>query len=65
LSSERLGITGKVDVIDVEDDRVTPVEYKRGKRPDLEEGAWLPERAQLAAHVMLLREHGYRVDEAV
>jgi CRISPR-associated protein Cas1 len=63
LSSERLGITAKIDV--VEGDAagcVVPIEYKRGKAPDLPEGAYLPERAQLCAQVLLLREHGYRCD---
>ena len=64
LSSERLGLTAKIDVVDVDGDLVTPIEYKRGKRPDVAEGAWLPERAQLAAQVMLLRDHGHRVEEA-
>lgn len=63
LSSEALGLTAKVDVIDVEGNAVLPIEYKRGKRPDVPEGAWLPERAQLAAQVLLLREHGYRCQE--
>lgn len=60
LSSERLGITGKLDVVDVEGEWVVPVEYKRGKKPDLPEGAYLPERVQLCAQVLLLREHGFK-----
>lgn len=64
LSSETLGITAKVDVIDVEGQRVVPIEYKRGSRPDVPEGAYLPERAQLCAQVLLLREHGFECDEA-
>ncbi|MBN1608405.1 MAG: CRISPR-associated endonuclease Cas1 [Polyangiaceae bacterium] len=64
LSSATLGITAKIDVIDVEGDRVVPIEYKRGKRPDLAEGAHLPERVQLCAQVLLLREHGFQCDEA-
>jgi len=64
LSSERLGITAKIDVVEGDaDGRVVPIEYKRGKTPDLPEGAYLPERAQLCAQVMLLRDHGYRCDE--
>jgi CRISPR-associated protein Cas1 len=64
LSSERLGITAKIDVVEGDaDGRVLPIEYKRGKVPDLPEGAYLPERAQLCAQVLLLREHGYRCEE--
>jgi CRISPR-associated protein Cas1 len=63
LSSERLGITAKIDVVEADaDGNVVPIEYKRGKAPELPEGAYLPERAQLCAQVMLLREHGYRCD---
>lgn len=65
LTSERLGITAKIDVVEGDaDGRVIPIEYKRGKRPDVPEGAYLPERAQLCAHVLLLREHGYACTEA-
>lgn len=64
LSSERLGITAKVDVIDVEGDRVLPIEYKRGSQPDVPEGAYLPERVQLCAQVLLLRDHGFDCEEA-
>ena len=62
LSSEALGITAKIDVVDVEGSNVIPIEYKRGKKPDIPEGAYLPERAQLCAKVLLLREHGFQCD---
>jgi CRISPR-associated protein Cas1 len=64
LSSDRLGITGKIDVVDADEGRVLPVEYKRGKRPDLPDNAYLPERAQVCAQVLLLRDHGFQCDEA-
>jgi CRISPR/Cas system-associated exonuclease Cas4 (RecB family) len=61
LTSEQLGITAKIDVVEGDaEGNVVPIEYKRGKAPDLPEGAYLPERAQLCAQVLLLREHGYR-----
>jgi CRISPR-associated protein Cas1 len=63
LSSERLGITAKIDVVEGDaDGNVLPIEYKRGKVPNLPENAYLPERAQLCAQVLLLRDHGYRCD---
>jgi CRISP-associated protein Cas1 len=63
LSSQRLGITAKIDVVEGDaEGNVVPIEYKRGKAPDLPEGAYLPERAQLCAQVLLLRDHGYRCD---
>lgn len=65
LSSDRLGLTAKIDVVEGnEAGTVVPIEYKRGAAPDLPEGAYLPERAQLCTQVLLLREHGYRCDQA-
>jgi CRISPR-associated protein Cas1 len=62
LSSERLGITAKIDLVEVDGGRVIPVEYKRSARPDVPGGAYLPELAQVCAQVLLLREHGYECD---
>lgn len=62
LSSERLGITAKLDLVEVEGGAVVPVEYKRGSKPDVPQGAYLPELAQVCAQVLLLREHGYQCD---
>ncbi|MFO0552465.1 MAG: CRISPR-associated endonuclease Cas1 [Polyangiaceae bacterium] len=65
LSSEKLGLTAKIDVVEGDETgTVVPIEYKRGTAPNLPEGAYLPERAQLCAQVLLLREHGYRCDHA-
>lgn len=64
LTSEKLGLTGKIDVVEGDGaGNVVPVEYKRGSSPDVPDGAWLPERAQLCAQGLLLREHGYDCDE--
>lgn len=62
LTSERLGLIAKLDVVDVEGGRTLAVEYKRGKKPNIPEGAYLPERAQLCCHVLLLRDNGYPCD---
>lgn len=62
LSSEALGMTAKIDVVEGDSAGVVPIEYKRGSAPDVPEGAHLPERAQLCAQVLLLREHGYACD---
>lgn len=65
LSSERLGLTARIDVVDSDAQGcLIPIEYKRGRAPDLPQGAWLPERAQLCVHVLLLRDHGHRVEHA-
>lgn len=62
LSSERLGITAKIDLVEGEGGCVSPVDYKRGKRPHVAGGAYEPERVQLCAQGLLLREHGFACD---
>lgn len=59
LGSETLGITGKIDLLDVEDGEVVPVEIKKGKRPHVEHSAYLPERVQVCAQILLLQHAGY------
>jgi CRISP-associated protein Cas1 len=64
LSSEQLGITGKVDVVEgTESGKVVPIEYKRGTAPNVPEGAYAPELVQIGAQALLLRDHGYQCDE--
>lgn len=65
LTSTRLGITAKLDLVEGEGNRVTPVDYKRGKRPHVAAGAYDPERVQVCAQGLLLREHGFECDEGV
>jgi len=65
LSSERLGLTAVVDLVDSKAGRVRPVDYKRGKRPAVSGGAWEPERVQLCAQGLLLREHGFACSEGL
>ena len=63
LSSERLGVIAKIDIAEAEDGVVTPVDYKRGRRPHVARGAYEPERVQVCLQALLLEEHGYRVEE--
>jgi CRISP-associated protein Cas1 len=65
LSSNRLGLIAKIDLIEGEGDGVVPVDYKRGKRPHTAKGAYDPERVQLCVQGMILEEHGYRCEEGV
>lgn len=65
LSSNRLGLIAKMDLVEGEGDVVTPVDYKRGKRPHVAKGAYDPERVQLCVQGMLLEEHGYRCPEGM
>lgn len=63
LSSARLGLIAKMDLVEGEGNRVTPVDYKRGKRPHVPRGAYDPERVQLCVQGMILEEHGYLCEE--
>lgn len=40
LSSERLGLTAEIDIVEVEDGTVVPVDIKTGRRPHVAEGAY-------------------------
>jgi CRISPR-associated protein Cas1 len=67
LSSERLRVIAKMDLIEVEDGAVTPVDYKHG-RPREQDGRlelWPPDRVQLTVQALVLRESGYRCEEGV
>ncbi len=59
LSSERLGVVAKIDVVRTDGERVVPIDFKRGKAPTVEHGAYDPERVQICVQALLLREHGY------
>lgn len=62
LSSENLGITAKLDLVEAaEDGGVIPVDTKKG-RPTGGGGTWEPDAVQICAQVLLLRENGYKVD---
>ena len=65
LSSDRLRLIARMDLVEAEGNHVTPVDYKRGKRPHVARGAYDPERVQLCVQGMILEEHGYSCDEGV
>ncbi len=65
LSSATLGLVAKLDIAEARKGFVTPIEYKRGKRPHVARGAYEPERIQVCLQGLLLEEHGYRVEEGI
>jgi len=65
LSSDRLGLVAKADLLEGRDGAVVPVEVKRGRAHRGEEPVALPERVQLCVIALLLRDAGYRCDEGV
>lgn len=64
LSSERLGLIAKLDLLEAADGAVTIIDYKQGKRPHTAAGAHDPERVQLCAQALVLEDNGYTVAEA-
>ena len=67
LSSERLRVIAKMDLVEVEDGAVTPVDYKHGNPREGAGGLelWPSDRAQLAVQGLVLRENGYRCEEGI
>jgi CRISPR-associated protein Cas1 len=67
LSSERLHVIAKMDLVEVEDGTGTPVDYKHGRPREGANGLelWPADRAQLAVQGMVLRENGYRCEEGI
>jgi CRISPR-associated protein Cas1 len=63
-SSEGIGMIARIDLIEGEGRRVTPVQYKRGS-PNPQGTAWEPEQVQICAEGLILRENGYEVDSGV
>ena len=64
VSSERLGLIAKVDLLEVRKGAVVPIEYKRGSPRAQDSPLWDPELVQLCAQVLILRDTGYEVPYA-
>jgi len=67
LASERLRVIAKMDLVEVENGAVTPVDYKHGRPKDGRDGLelWPADRAQLAVQAIVLREAGYQCEEGI
>jgi CRISPR-associated protein Cas1 len=61
LSSDRLGIVAKLDLLEGTDGGVLPVDFKKG-HPGPDGTPWEADAVQVCAQVLLLREHGYAVE---
>lgn len=59
VSAAQEGLIAKIDLVDLQAGIAIPVDYKRGRVPDTPENAWEPERVQLCAQGLILRENGY------
>jgi CRISPR-associated protein Cas1 len=66
LSAPKVGLIARLDLVEGEGKRVTPVDYKRGKvSRSAPGGVWEPERVQLCAQGLVLEENGYECDGGV
>ena len=66
LSAPELGLIARIDLVEAEGgERATPVDYKRGAKPDLPEGAWEPERVQVCAQGLILEANGFTCERGV
>jgi len=63
LSDEELGLIARLDLLTVDRQVATPIEYKLGNGPS--EGVWDQDAVQVAAQALLLRAHGYVCHEAM
>ncbi len=65
LSGTKTGVVCRIDLLEGKGRLVTPVDYKRGRVPDIQEGAYEPERVQLCAQGLVLRENGFECHEGL
>lgn len=65
LTGPKVGITCRIDLLEGDGERVTPVDYKRGRAPNIPEGAYEPDRVQLCAQGLVLRENDFKCDGGV
>ncbi len=63
LSSERLGLVARIDLLEGDGDEVRPVDYKKGAPG--RDGPWEPDRVQLCAQGLILENNGYRCSSGV
>ena len=64
ISSERLGVIAKPDIVEGAGGAVVPIEVKRG-RPPPHGPAWLNDMIQLCVAGLVLRDNGYECHEGV
>ncbi|MBI3048976.1 MAG: CRISPR-associated endonuclease Cas1 [Acidobacteria bacterium] len=67
LTSDTHQLIAKIDLVEGEGERVSPVDYKHGAPREVDGtlAAWPADRVQVCAQALILRENGYRCDEAV
>jgi CRISPR-associated protein Cas1 len=65
LSAERVGLIARIDLLEEQGGTAVPMDYKRGPAPEKGAEPWEPERVQLCAQALILRENGFQCDRGV
>jgi CRISPR-associated protein Cas1 len=63
VSSERLGVIAKIDLVEGEGGSVVPVDYKKGS-PQPDGSPWPSDEVQVCLQGLMLREQGYQCAHA-
>lgn len=59
------GIIARMDLVEAEGVVATPVDYKRGKKPEGTGGVWVPDRYQIGAQALCLIANGFRCEKGI
>jgi CRISPR-associated protein Cas1 len=65
LSGSKSGLIAKMDVVEIQEGSIVPIDFKHGKIPKTPERSWEPERVQLCAQGLVLQENGYNCDHGI
>jgi CRISPR-associated protein Cas1 len=67
MSSDQHGVIARMDLLEVENGLVTPVDYKHGDPRQTDSGIelWPADKTQLAVQGLILRDNGYRCEEGL
>jgi len=65
LTAPHAGVCCRIDLLEGDGQRVSPVDYKRGEAPKTPTGLYEPYQIQLCAQALALRENGFQCDEGM
>lgn len=67
MSSDRYGVIARMDLLEIENGSVTPIDYKHGEPRQTKQGLelWPADRMQLAVQGLILRDNGYCCEEGL
>lgn len=67
LSSAAHRLIARIDLVEGDGSAAVPVDYKKGSPRETDDGpeAWQADRAQVCAQALILRDNGYRCEEAI